>query len=320
VDKSRPSRNAVSQSWISPESESLRVPAEKSAQLYWPDGSWSDYIFANSEKIARADSYDERIHITGTSTQAGSYAAWYLPFTNYVIKSGDKIGWRQYQAAARGGIGISFTDNSNTNWATKDSDGQAMNSDSTEAAWHYRMVDLSSFAGKTAVNLWVTADAATPVGLWNIWYSDIAIYSADGTVTTVYEREPGSGFSYWSGGVETNTQAMVERSNVAADSETPGTTTTYYVGDQIGSARMLLAAGGWPVSADTYYPFGVEQYPPADANQGWITSGRGITEAAWDASCPRTGQRKLSPYHTRSWRIRRAWICIATWTTIRYPA
>lgn len=196
----------------------------------------------------------------------GSYAAWYLGFSNYVVKSGDRISWRQYQTVAGGGIGISFTDGSNTNWTTKDTDGDEMNNDQTVGSWHYRTVDLTPFAGKTANKLWVASSTATPAGPWSILYGEIAIYSADGTVTTIYERQPGESFDYWTGGGETGTAAVAEESNTAADAETPDTTTTYYVGDQIGSARMQIAAGGWPVSIDDYYPFGVEQAAPADAN------------------------------------------------------
>src|SRR6185437_13825665 len=231
------------------------------------DGSWSDYVYAGGERLARADSYDERIHTSGTSTVAASYAAWYLPFATYVIKSGDKISWRQYQTVKGGGMGIGFSDGTNTNWtAARDTDGQEMNNDGTVGSWHNRTVDLTAFAGKTATKLWVASSTATPVGSWNIYYGDIAIHSADGTVTTIYERGPSEGFSYWTGGGETNPQAIVERTNTAGDAETPGTTTTYYVADQINSARMMLTAGGWPVSMDTYYPSGTEAYPPGDAN------------------------------------------------------
>ena len=43
-------------------------------------------------------------------------------------------------------------------------------------------------------------------------------------------------------------------------------TTTYYHGDHLGSARMLTAGGGWPISSDTFYPFGVEQSSTTDPN------------------------------------------------------
>jgi hypothetical protein len=70
------------------------------------DGTWSDYIFANGKRIARSDSFDERIHIEGTSNAAGSAAGWNLALSGYVIQAGDKISWRQYQNSAVGGIGI----------------------------------------------------------------------------------------------------------------------------------------------------------------------------------------------------------------------
>ncbi|HET9088311.1 MAG TPA: RHS repeat-associated core domain-containing protein [Acidobacteriaceae bacterium] len=95
---------------------------------------------------------------------------------------------------------------------------------------------------------------------------DIALYSTDGTVLPIYARQPSVGLSYFSGGGETGAQAFVERSNQPGDSEFPQGTTTYYQNDQIGSARMQTAGGGWPVSQDVYYPYGVEPTPPADAN------------------------------------------------------
>ena len=45
----------------------------------------------------------------------------------------------------------------------------------SENNWNFRTVDLSPFAGKTAVNLWIAADAGTPVGSWYSWFADIAI-------------------------------------------------------------------------------------------------------------------------------------------------
>lgn len=231
------------------------------------DGSWADYIYGDGRRIARADSYDERIHLEGTSNQSGSYAAWNVPVPSYVVQSSDRISWRQYQyGGAEGGIGILFADGTSTNWSTMDTDGQVMNSDTIENSWHYRTVDLSQFAGKTISQMWITADAATPPGSWQMWFSDIAIFGSTGIVTSIYERESSTGLSYFSGGSESNTQGFVERSNSAGDAELPLNTTTYYVGDQIGSARMLTTAGGWPVSSDTFYPYGFEQSGTADPN------------------------------------------------------
>jgi hypothetical protein len=203
----------------------------------------------------------QRIHISGTSGQADSYAAWYLPFSGYVIQAGDRIHRRQYQSAAKGGIGISFVGGGNTNWSTHDTDGDAMNSDPTEGSWHQRTVDLTPFAGKTVDKLWITADSGTPVGNWVILYGDISIVHPDGTVTTAGIAKPGDrakseSFSYFSGGGETNPHAWIEHKTTSGNQ--PAVTTSYYLADQIGSIRMVLSAGGWPVAGGTYYPFGVE--------------------------------------------------------------
>ena len=81
-------------------------------------GSWSDYIYANGKKIARADSYDQRIHLHGTQCSSCGWqsAGWYLPFSGYTVQSGDKISWRQYQnGTGIGGLTLSFNNGSNTN-------------------------------------------------------------------------------------------------------------------------------------------------------------------------------------------------------------
>lgn len=86
-------------------------------------------------------------------------------------------------------MGIAFTDGTNTNWNTLDSNGDVMNSDPTQNAWHERSVDLSAFANKTANLLFVVTDAQTPPGSWNNWFDDMAIISLNGTVTPVYHRD-----------------------------------------------------------------------------------------------------------------------------------
>ena len=71
----------------------------------------------------------------------------------------------------------------------------------------------------------------------------MAITSTDGTVTPIYDRASAVSLSYYSSTGISNAAAAAERSNTTDDAVTPGNTTTYYVGDQIGSTRMMLAAG-----------------------------------------------------------------------------
>ena len=136
----------------------------------------------------------------------------------------------------------------------------------TESQWTLRTVDLSAFAGKTVSDYQVVTDRTSPAGTYDIYYSDIAIVSSDGTVTPIYVRQQGATFTNVDNEGQTNLSAVEEASNYSGDSVQGLTTTTYYHGDQIGSARMLTAAGGWPVSSDTFYPFGQEQTATSDPN------------------------------------------------------
>jgi len=246
------------------------------------DGTWSDYIYANGQKIARADSYDRRIRISGTTNATGYFAGWFLPAPSYVIQNGDKIHWRQFQAGgSRGGVGIQFTDSSNTNWTTLDTDGQVMNDDTTQNSWHERTVDLSAFAGETISQLWVNADARTPAGsTWNSYFDNIAIVSTDGTVTPVYYREASVGLSYFTNGNISNPQGYVDADNGAGIY--PQYVTTYYQGDQIGSARLLTSAEGWPVQSYTFYPFGQDAAASTNPNHYKFTGKERDAESGLD--------------------------------------
>jgi RHS repeat-associated protein len=62
----------------------------------------------------------------------------------------------------------------------------------------------------------------------------------------------------------------------------PFGSTTYYHGDQIGSARLLTAGAGWPVSSDVFYPFGQEQSSTSDPNHYKFTGKERDTESGLD--------------------------------------
>ena len=128
----------------------------------------------------------------------------------------------------------------------------------------------------------VVTDAQTGACTWDVYYSDMAIVSTDGTVTPIYDRAAAVSPSYDSSAGISNATAAAERSKTTDDAINPDNTTTYYVGDQLGSTRMLLAAGGWPLSSDTYYPYGSEASPSADANHYKFTGKERDTESGLD--------------------------------------
>ena len=261
--------------------------AEKSA-----DGSWSDYIYANGQKIARADSYDQRIHTSGTqcSNCGWSAVAWDLPITNYPVKPGDILSWRQYQSGtAIGGVGIVFTNGIYTNWNTYDTNGQVMNNLTTSNQWVNRTVALGTAACQqspcgTISALWVTTEGNTAPGNWDEYFSDIAITSADGTVTSIYARQANVGLSYFATQTAnmTNLWPRVERAINGTEAALAQNNTTYYSGDQIGSTRLTTSAAGWPTSSDIFYPFGQEQSAPADPNHYRFTGKERDAESGLD--------------------------------------
>lgn len=225
------------------------------------DGSWTDYIYANGKRIARTDSYDQRIHLHGNRCDPNNCgwqtAAWRFPVPVYTIKNGDKISWLQYQGGgAIGGLSLVFSNGVNTNWNTTDLSGQVMNNLTTHYAWVARTVDLSQFAGTNLGDAWIGVEGQTASGDWDEWFEAIAIYSTDGTVTPIYNRADGLSLAFFGSSGMTNLSGGVERSNSAADAMVYANNTTYYVSDHLGSASLELSGSGWPVASTTLYPFG----------------------------------------------------------------
>lgn len=248
------------------------------------DGTWSDYIYANGQRIAQADSFDARIHFTGTNCCGGQYSMYTIPVPGITIQSGDKVAWRQYQtgsAGPRGGLAISFPDG-NTNWVTTDQNGQVMNDLTTQNSWVYRVADLSQYAGKTINMAWINTDTRSGSGDWQEYFADIALYRQDGTVIPVYHRQMNISYPAASSPGVSNTTFSIDRSNSSGDAMYATANTTYYVGDQIGSARMLLAGGGWPVSSSTFYPFGQETQNAGDPNHYKFTGFERDNESGLD--------------------------------------
>lgn len=237
-----------------------KVISEKPA-----NGDWIDYIYANGQKIAMANTEDIRIHTHGTFDNTGEAAVWTLPLSGYQVKNGDRICWRQWSSVPGGGSGINFTNGVSTGWNAYDQDGNLTNGDTTTQVWHNRCVDLSPYSNLTIGGIGIGANDLAPAGTWDFYFADMSITSVDGSVTPVFFRNSSVGLSgVWTNKAgPTDLQASAE---ILGDTEDPETTTTYYVGDQIGSTRMLISAPGWPVSNSTFYPFGQESSPSSDPN------------------------------------------------------
>jgi RHS repeat-associated protein len=284
------------------------------------DGTWSDYIFANGQRLARADNYDIRIHMSGTNcpscvsspnTFAGVTSL--TAANSYTIRDGDVLTWRQYQVGATtGGLFVFFTDKTNALDA-RDTDGQLIDQDTTMNSWHMRTVNLSPYAvGPTPKTIqlidpfqWTSA----PAGNWDIYYDDILLVSADGSFIPIYSRSM-MGLTTATNPAVSNFSAVTEKQiNGSTSNSDPAyavTATTYYHGDQVGSAQLMTNAAGWPIFTTEYYPFGVEGAaqaltPPGTGNHYKFTGKERDSESNLDYFGARYYLNALGRFMSPDW-------------------
>jgi RHS repeat-associated protein len=234
--------------------------AEKSAS-----GDWTDYILAGGARIAKAEALDHGLHIYGSKAGASDYSVFYFANTvglsNYQIKTGDMLYLSQYAlTGSKGGVVLNFTDGTNSNWKVKDQDGYWSNDDQKQTTTHFRSIDLSSLAGKTISGVAVNQETDSATGSFGIIYEQMVLVSSDGTVHPIYTGQatsPITTITKTAGVTGQGSQIDTNRNKGIY----PQSTTTYYHGDLIGSARLVSQGGGWPVWQATFAAFGQEVSP-----------------------------------------------------------
>ncbi len=251
------------------------------------NGDWTDYIYANGRLLARADTYEDRIHTYGTRAAGDAFTGAEFEMANsgglagYVLQSGDKFYWRQYQGSgAVGGVAMWFSDGSYYTGSV-DQDGQPANADTTDLSWHYRRVDLTAFAGKTIDHWTFDTNTATAAGSWDIYYQDFALVSTDGTVRPLYNRQ--KTISLTVNVYNSNmTGVGYEVNHVSGDGFVWLTTTTYYHGDHLSSSRIITTVSGYPTWSGTFLPFGQEWNPQITVNNYKFTGDERDAESQLD--------------------------------------
>jgi RHS repeat-associated protein len=90
--------------------------------------------------------------------------------------------------------------------------------------------------------------------------------STNGTSIPIYNRAMTT-LSLATNPTVSNFSAVTEKAlNGSPSVANAMVSTTYYSGDQVGSAQIVTAGSGWPVASCTYYPFGAEATQSADSN------------------------------------------------------
>ena len=223
-------------------------------------GYWTDYIYAGSQKIAKAPQTEPVVTISGTASGAGSYE--YFPITTslagYTVQSGDKLQVRQRNhGVAEGGFNFNTDEAASGDWSYYgyDEDGQFSQNDTTaDGVWHDRIFDISGMAGNH-VALPYFDSIVTGAGAWSVDFTDYVIVSANGEVHPIYNGAGGISMGSWGGGMSSVTYTVGPVSTDAMG-------TRFYLGDHLGTAQMELSAGGtgggWPVWSGQFDSYGQE--------------------------------------------------------------
>jgi RHS repeat-associated protein len=187
----------------------------------------------------------------------------------------------QFQStSARGGMYLGFADGTYASWGTLDQDGKDVSSDTYTGVWHNRIVDLSAFNGESLLDIGLVNETASPAGAWEIYYNDIALVSADGTVRPVYSRQVSIGtLAGWNSSGVTGIGQETQHTLNSWDPLSPQQTTNYYHQDHLGTSRLLTSGGGWPVWQGTFAPFGQEVNPQMTTNNYKFTGDENDSES-----------------------------------------
>jgi YD repeat-containing protein len=200
---------------------------------------WTDYIYANGRKIAKVSPTTNVIHISGTNT--GRAAAWFLQsLGNISVASGDHLIWQQMNGPnSCGGINMQFSNSTQLGYDAFDNYGYAIE-DSNQNGWHTRSFDLSSAAGSQINNWLVDENENCSTGNWNVYFADVAIVHADGSIVQLYDQsssaplssDVGNDYNYSS-----ISNLVIEAVGPPSDGVGVAAVTHYYIDDHLGRLR-----------------------------------------------------------------------------------
>jgi YD repeat-containing protein len=223
-------------------------------------GYWSDYIFFNGRRIARANSFEHQLHISGQVCASCGWQWYQFNFTNLgalagrTIQAGDSLRWVQWSnGGSKGGIIMTYADGTDSCCSSAppiaDQNGELiLRGNLSTNQWESRIANLTPVAGKAISQIRLYADGQTAPGQWDLYFQDLVYIAADGTVLPLFSQNPTAPalFGFGSTGM-TSTSASIHDCSLPACTPAPVNSTMYFHDDQIGSARLLSAGYGFPV-------------------------------------------------------------------------
>ena len=270
---------------------------------------WSDYIFANGKRIARADGYDHQLHLSGQMCGNCGWQWYQWGFSNlgslvgHVVQAGDKLRWRQWSnTGSKGGLIMTMTDGTETwmnGYDILDQHGEEALRTSTYNQWNYRIADLSPLIGKTVSQIRLIADGLSTPGQWDMWVEDVVYTQTDGTVQPLFSEGATvpSLYTLGSSGWTNTAAAITDCTSGCAIANT----TTYYHEDQIKSSRLISNGYGYPIWQATFLPYGEEYGPQIGANHYKFSGKERDSESGLDYFGARYYGSALGRFITPDW-------------------
>jgi len=139
---------------------------------------------------------DDAVHIFGTNCstcgwQVTDFTIQASPLYGYTIRSGDILYFYQWQnTSSVAGIEVCFPSGEGVacadNGLTVDQDNKPVHADTITGVTHFRRVDLSPNAGQTLSQISFHSHGTTKAGRWDVYFSNVQIVSADGSVRSIF--------------------------------------------------------------------------------------------------------------------------------------
>ncbi len=228
-------------------------------------GTWSDYIYANRQKIAKVDSQRAVFQLTGYRDLSNAGCGLEGPLNGaspgivgLVIATGDQLVFDfQQSVPSYGGLGLIFTNGDGSGDAVDtNGTGQLLYFDGeADGQWHHMVGSLAKHVGETvAYPLFGTHDWA-PLGNFSVSMANAAVVHSNGSVTPIYTGQQASVSAFT--GTTCGGQNMTN-GTILTQLTDPTMNVSYFVDDHLGTAQMEISGGGWPIWQGQFTPFGLE--------------------------------------------------------------
>lgn len=259
-------------------------------------GAWTDYVYANGKKIARVESQRPLLHLHGvrdSNTLACGVEGVILgvpaSVIGYTVQTGDRLTMQMKQTLpSYGGIALTFTTpgtsgDYGSGALTDISTGtQLWANGSSDGAWHAFTGDLTPFAGQTINTVLAGIHNGTPVGTFDVWFSDVAILTVDGRTLTILNGQVTSVGGNFPNEPCGGTQLSATTDQTSTSGVGDAAATHYYLTDHLGTTQLELSSTGWPVWRGEFAPFGQELEVPSSNMRYKLTGKERDTESGLD--------------------------------------